>query len=85
LKNTVGLGYTENSGTATFSGDGTTTQFTIAHGLVSTPSNVQVTPRSADAAGDFYVTVDDTNIYVNYSSAPPSGSDNVVLGWEAEV
>ena len=74
-----------NSGTATFDGDGTTTQFTIAHGLVSTPSNVQITPRSADAAGDFYVTVDDTNIYVNYSSAPPSGSDNVVLGWEAEV
>jgi len=35
LKNTVGLGYTENSGTATFSGDGTTTQFTIAHGFFS--------------------------------------------------
>ena len=46
---------------------------------------MQVTPRSADAAGDFYVTVDDTNIYVNYSSAPASGDDNVVLGWEAEV
>ena len=84
VKNNIGY-TTESSGTQTFDGDGTTTKFTIAHGLVSTPSNVQVTPRSADAAGDFYVTVDDTNIYVNYSSAPPSGSDNVVLGWEAEV
>lgn len=80
------IGYTtENSGTATFSGDGSTTQFTIAHGLVSTPSNVQVTPKSADAAGDFYVTVDSNNIYINYKSAPPSGSNNIVLDWYAEV
>jgi len=80
------IGYlTENSGTATFSGDGVTTQFTIAHGLVSTPNKVIVTPGSTDAAGDFYVTVDATNIYVNYLSAPPSGTDNVVLYWYAEV
>ena len=80
------VGYlTENSGVATFSGDGTTTQFTIPHGLVTTPSKVRVTPRSADAAGDFYITVDATNIYVNYITAPPSGTDNVVLEWEAEV
>jgi hypothetical protein len=76
---------TENSGTATFSGDVATTQFTIAHGLVSTPTNVHVTPKSADASGDFYVTVDATNIYVNYLTAPPSGTDNVVLDWRAEV
>lgn len=74
-----------NSGKATFSGDGTTTQFAIAHGLVSTPSKVVVTPASADASGSFYVTVDATNIYVNYSTAPPSGTDNVVLYWWAEV
>jgi len=80
------LGYTtENSGTATFSGDGSTTQFKIEHGLVSTPSKVLVTPMSADAAGDFYVTADDTYIYVNYKSAPPSGTDNVKLNWCAEV
>ena len=80
------LGYaTENSGTATFSGDGSTTQFSIAHGLVSEPSKVQVTPMTEDAARDFYVTKDDTNIYVNYLSPPPSGSDNVKLSWYAEV
>jgi len=80
------IGYTtENSGTATFSGDGSTTQFSIEHGLVSTPSKVQVTPMSSDAAGDFYVTADDTYIYINYSTAPPSGTDNVKVSWQAEV
>ena len=76
---------TENSGKAVFSGDGSTTQFSIAHGLVSTPNKVIVTPCSADASGSFYVTVDDTYIYVNYNTAPPSGTDNVCLYWEAEV
>jgi len=80
------IGYlTENSGTATFSGDGTTTQFSIEHGLVSTPSKIQVTAMSSDAAGDFYVTADATYIYVNYNTAPPSGIDNVKLSWSAEV
>lgn len=74
-----------NYGKAVFSGDGSTTQFKIAHGLVAAPSKVVVTPCSADAAGEFYVTVDDTYIYVNYSTAPPSGTDNVCLYWEAEV
>ncbi|MCD6138255.1 MAG: hypothetical protein J7J91_06715, partial [Deltaproteobacteria bacterium] len=66
-------------------GDGTTTQFSIEHGLVSTPSKVQVTPMSSDAAGDFYVTADATYIYINYSTAPPSGTDNVKVSWQAEV
>jgi len=74
-----------NSGTATFSGDGTTTQFSIAHGLVSTPTKVLVTPMTEDAASDFYVTADDTNIYINYKSAPPSGTDNLKFSWYAEV
>ena len=75
----------ENSGTATFSGDGTTTQFSIAHGLVSTPTKVLVTPMTADAASDFYVTADDTNIYINYLTAPASGTDNLKFSWFAEV
>lgn len=77
--------YSHNSGTATFSGDGITTQFTITHGLVSTPNKVLVTPMSADASGDFYVTVDATNIYVNYKTAPPSGTNNIKLTWYAEI
>jgi len=75
----------ENGGVATFSGDGSTTQFAIEHGLVSEPSVANVTPMSSDAVGDFYVTKDSTYIYVNYLTAPPSGTDNVVLSWRAEV
>jgi hypothetical protein len=75
----------KNSGVATFSGDGTTTQFKIAHGLVSTPSKVLVTPASSSASGAFYVTADSTYIYINYATAPPSGTNNIVLYWYAEV
>jgi len=76
---------TESSGTATFSGDGSKTQFAIPHGLVKAPNRVSVTPLTPDAAGDHYVTWDDQNIYVNYLTAPPSGTDNVKLAWMAEV
>jgi hypothetical protein len=76
---------TEKSRTATFSGDGTTKQFKIAHGLASTPTTVTVTPASSDASGSFYVTVDATYIYVNYITAPPAGTNNVVLNWYASL
>lgn len=84
IKGNAGAGR-ENSGIATFSGDGTTTTFQIAHGLVKAPSKVLVTPMSADASGDFYVTADATYIYVNYLSAPSAGTNNIVLSWYAEV
>jgi len=77
--------YVRNSRTAIFSGDGSTTQFRIQHNLVSTPSKIIVTPASRDAASQFYVTADSTYIYVNYSVAPPTGTNNVVLYWYAEV
>ena len=84
IRNNIGY-VTENFGQYVTSGDGTTTQFSIPHGLVSTPNNVVVTPCSADAMGSMYVTVDSTNIYVNYSTAPPAGTNNVCLYWEAEI
>jgi len=84
VKDCVGVTL-ENGGEATFSGDGTTTTFTIAHGLADTPGSVKVTPGSADADGDFYVTVDATDITVTFASAPATGTDNVVLWWNAEV
>jgi hypothetical protein len=76
---------TESSGASAFSGDGTKTQFAIAHGLVAAPSKVLVTPGSADARGAFHVTADAANIYVNYATPPPAGTNNVVLYWYAEV
>jgi hypothetical protein len=80
------IGYvTENSGTATFSGDGSTTTFTIAHGLAGTPKSWRVEAGSADAKGDKYVTAGATNLTVTFATAPPSGTNNVVLVWQAEI
>jgi len=75
----------KKTGVAVFSGDGTTTQFKVAHGLVKAPSKLLVTPLSADAKDFSYATADDTYIYFNFSAAPPSGTDNVKLAWLAEV
>jgi hypothetical protein len=80
-----GLEWTRRTGYQVFSGDGTTTQFKIFHGLPYAPSKILVTPGSNDAKGTFYVTADATYIYVNYSTAPPAGTNNVVLYWYAEV
>jgi len=74
-----------NSGVAVFSGDGSTAQFKVEHGLVKAPSKVIVTPLSADAKDFAYAEADDTYIYFNFSTAPPSGTDNVKLAWYAEV
>ncbi len=70
----------ENSGLSTATGDGTTTQFTIPHGLAIEPSKVTVIPTTDAAAANFYVTKDATNIYINYLTAPPS-STTANLGW----
>lgn len=71
------------SGTAVFSGDGTTTQFDIAHGLGVAPEVVSVDAESADANGDRHITVDATNVSVVFAAAPASGTDNVSLRWYA--
>ena len=90
----VGDSLFENSGTATFSGDGTTTDFEIgAHGLVITdPSKiaVKVTPVSSDAIAaspcvGYVDPADNTKIRVKFASAPASGSGNVKIVWYAEV
>jgi hypothetical protein len=69
------------SDTATASGDGSATTFTLSHSLGSTPTAVSVDPTSADAAGEFYVSnKTSTDVDVTYTSAPPSGTDN--LSWD---
>ncbi|RLF14569.1 MAG: hypothetical protein DRN06_06935, partial [Thermoprotei archaeon] len=84
----------KSSGTATFSGDGSTADFEIgAHGLVITdPSKiaVKVTPVSSDAIAaspcvGYVDPADNTKIRVKFSSAPASGSENVKIVWYAEV
>lgn len=73
----------ENSGTATFDGTGSKTDFDIAHGLDSEPTNYNVEALSADADGGYHVAVDGTNITVKFGSAPSDDTDNVELHWYA--
>jgi hypothetical protein len=78
--------YTEAKGAVTNkSGDATTTTFTIAHGLGSAPGFYTVTPTSTDADSEFYLTVDSTNITVNYPFPPPSGTNNLTYVWRAAI
>ena len=76
---------TENNGLSAFSGDGTTTEFRIEHRLLSTPSKYGVSPLTPDADASRTITVDDTYIIITFSTAPPSGTDNLKFGWWAEV
>jgi len=88
------------SGTATFSGDGATTDFLIgSHGLAESPTDrtrvyAEVTPASADAITgspcECYASDEDgdgayESIRVKFASAPPAGTNNVVVRWKAEL
>ena len=98
IKNNIGY-RTENSGIATLSGDGSTTEFVLGeHGLdveVTDPSKVIVncTPASPDAIAASpvvcYLSDEDgdgvyESIRAKFASAPPSGTDNVKVVWEVE-
>ncbi|RLE70338.1 MAG: hypothetical protein DRJ45_05310 [Thermoprotei archaeon] len=83
-----------NYDAATFSGDGSTTDFLIgAHGLSVTDASkivVKVSPVSSDAINaspcvGYVDPADTTKIRVKFSSAPASGADNVQIVWEAQV
>ena len=72
----------------TFSGDGLTTTFTFAHGLIDNPTKVTVSPMSDDARAAAPVSGwgdGAGNIVIKFNSAPASGTDNVVVVVEAEV
>jgi len=59
--------------------------FSVAHGIGSTPKAINVTPASADATGTFYITaVDAVSFTVRFNAAPPAGSGNVKFYWTAK-
>jgi hypothetical protein len=80
-------GYTtENSGKSIQSGNGSTKAFKIAHGCDATPTSVYVTPGHPDCGSAHYVSaIDGADITVTFGSAPPPGTNNVVLYWRAQV
>ena len=72
------------SNTVTFTGDGTTTTFSTAHGLMAQPSKYFMQPLNDLAKNYSTFSADATYLYVNFSTAPPSGS-TLNYYWYAEV
>lgn len=72
-----------SSGKSTQSGDGSTTTFSIFHGLTKTPNHVNVEAQTEAASADYWVNYDSSNIYVHYASPPPEGGNNLKWHWSA--
>lgn len=71
-------------GTSTQSATVYATTYSIEHRLGVTPSFFNVIATSAAAGGFRYVSADDTYIYIHYSVAPPSGTNNLSWNWMAQ-
>lgn len=81
----VALANVEDGG-ATFSGDGSTTTFTVSHSLGSAPNVAFVQATSADANGAKHVTNKTSSGFdVVFATAPASGTDNVTLDYHARL
>jgi hypothetical protein len=78
-----GFGGFPAGGIATFTGNATTKQFDIPHGLNDPPEVYFANPIIPDAFGVYEIAVDSTNITLTYSVAPPSGTNNVKFVWGA--
>lgn len=74
-----------NGGTATFSGNGSTTTFNITHGITPQPDIATVNAANAvtlnASPASFVIT--STQIQVTFKTAPVSGTNNVSLLWAA--
>ena len=79
--NAVSISSDVEFGSETFSGDGVQTEFQIAHGLGTTPSSWTIEATTDDGSGHSHSTADGTNITVFYDTAPPSGTNNIVLNY----
>lgn len=77
--------YTEAKGTATKSGDASTTAFTIAHTITGTPTYYTVIPTSIEADSPYYLSIDATNITLTYNFAPPTGTSNLTYVFRAAL
>jgi hypothetical protein len=85
--------FTAFGGVATFSGNGATKVFNIAHGAGTTPTKYSVTPASSTAGlgnnfpndhegPQFWVTATSTNLVLNYGgTAPAVGTNNLSFAW----
>jgi hypothetical protein len=71
------------AGVATFSPNGSLTQFNITHGLTPQPDSVSVEANSVKAMGSFRIAVTSTQIQITMASAPTSGTNDLSFIWMA--
>ena len=72
----------ERVGKSTASGNASTTIFNIAHGLGSKPTYAFISVAQSGSTNiTKSYTTDATNIVVTFSSAPTSGTNNVIIYW----
>lgn len=72
-------------GTATFSGDGSTTQFTITHGLGYVPRQWFIEEVTDDGSNVSHTTADANTLTINYDTAPTSGTNNVIVNYATDL
>jgi len=70
-----------DAGVGTWSGDGTTNTFIVAHNWGEMPTVAFVQPASPDAVGNFYVQLNENELRIIYKTPPPAGTNNIVLHW----
>ena len=71
-------------GKSTQSSTGTLLQYKIPHGFGALPEYYNVMATSAAAANISFVTADNQFLYINYTIAPPSGTNNLSWNWMVE-
>jgi hypothetical protein len=71
----------ERVGKSTASGNGATTVFNIAHGIGAIPTYAFV--NCSSLTNTFTYTLTSTNIVVTFSTAPVTGTNNVIIYWIA--
>jgi hypothetical protein len=84
-----GISSDTKSGSYAFSGNGINLFFDIPHGLIGTPSYIDVQAASKDANGISYrQALNNGNtdvIRVFYDVSPPAGTNNIILKWQAKL
>ena len=86
LNNLHGVKKSNQTGKLIASGDGTTKVFSMAHGCLSTPSWGNATAGGLTVASlGMAITYTETNVNINFVTAPPSGVNNIVVNWQVEI
>ena len=74
----------ENSGTVSFSANGSSTEYVIPHSLGKIPGSFNVQAASSDAANISYVTADASHLVIHYNYPPRADANNLHYSWIAK-